>query len=54
MQQLILGSSSPFRAEILNKLGLPFIQVSPDVDESSLDGEQPEQLVQRLSEQKPY
>tara|TARA_R110002050_G_scaffold1244_4_gene8603 strand:- start:36857 stop:37447 length:591 start_codon:yes stop_codon:yes gene_type:complete len=54
MQQLILGSSSPFRAEILNKLGLPFIQVSPDVDESSLDGEQPEQLVQRLSEQKAY
>jgi len=54
MQQLILGSSSPFRAEILNKLGLPFIQVSPDIDESSLHGEQPEQLVQRLSEQKAY
>lgn len=54
MQQLILGSSSPFRAEILSKLGLPFIQVSPDIDESSLNGEQPEQLVQRLSEQKAY
>jgi septum formation protein len=54
MQQLILGSSSPFRAEILSKLGLPFITVSPDIDESSLAGEQAEQLVQRLSEQKAY
>jgi len=54
MQQLILGSSSPFRAEILSKLGLPFITASPDIDESSLTGEKPEQLVQRLSEQKAY
>lgn len=54
MQQLILGSSSPFRAEILAKLGLPFIKVSPDIDETSLAGEKPEQLVQRLSEQKAY
>ena len=54
MQQLILGSSSPFRAEILSKLGLPFITASPDIDESHLAGEQAEQLVQRLSEQKAY
>lgn len=54
MQQLILGSSSPFRAEILSKLGLPFITSSPDIDESALTGEQAEQLVQRLSEQKAY
>jgi septum formation protein len=54
MQQLILGSSSPFRAEILTKLGLPFITASPDIDESSLVGEQAQQLVQRLSEQKAY
>ena len=52
MQQLVLGSSSPFRAEILAKLGLPFITASPDIDESALSNEQPEQLVQRLSEQK--
>jgi 7-methyl-GTP pyrophosphatase len=52
MQQLILGSSSPFRAEILAKLGLPFITASPDIDESQLEGETPEQLVKRLSEQK--
>lgn len=54
MQQLILGSSSPFRAEILSKLGLPFITASPDIDESSLAGELAEQLVKRLSEQKAY
>lgn len=52
MQQLILGSSSPFRAELLAKLGLDFISSSPDIDESSLENELAEQLVQRLSEQK--
>ena len=52
MQQLILGSSSPFRAEILAKLGLPFITASPDIDERRFAGEKPEDLVQRLSEQK--
>ena len=52
MQQLILGSSSPFRAELLAKLGLPFTTASPDIDESPLENEQAEQLVKRLSEQK--
>jgi len=52
MQQLILGSSSPFRAELLNKLGLNFIASSPDIDESALNDETADQLVQRLSEQK--
>jgi len=52
MQQLILGSSSPFRAELLTKLGLPFITASPDIDETALTNESPETLVQRLSEQK--
>ncbi|RKZ98278.1 MAG: septum formation inhibitor Maf [Gammaproteobacteria bacterium] len=52
MQQLILGSSSPFRAELLAKLGLAFTTASPDIDESPLENEQAEQLVKRLSEQK--
>lgn len=52
MQQLILGSSSPFRAELLNKLGLHFIQVSPDIDETPLDGETPSALVERLASEK--
>ncbi len=52
MQQLILGSSSPFRAELLAKLGLLFDAVSPDIDEQALPGEDATKLVQRLSEQK--
>lgn len=52
MQQLILGSSSPFRAELLAKLGLPFDAMSPDIDEQALPGESASQLVLRLSEQK--
>ena len=52
MQQLILGSSSPFRAELLNKLGLTFIQVSPDIDETPIPGESPAALVKRLAESK--
>lgn len=52
MQQIILGSSSPFRAELLNKLGLNFIQVSPEIDESAKDYETPETLVERLAQEK--
>lgn len=52
MQQLILGSSSPFRAELLNKLQLPFTTASPNIDESALDKEQPAELVKRLAEEK--
>lgn len=52
MQQLILGSSSPFRAELLAKLRLPFAIASPDIDETAMENEQPEILVKRLSEQK--
>lgn len=52
MQQLILGSSSPFRAELLAKLGLPFNAISPDIDEQVLPEENASQLVLRLSKQK--
>lgn len=52
MQQLILGSSSPFRAELLQKLGLDFITASPDIDETPYPDETAEQLVKRLAEQK--
>ena len=46
---LILGSTSPFRAEILQKLCLSFDTAAPDIDESSQDNETPTQLVERLS-----
>ena len=52
MQQLILGSSSPFRKELLAKIGLEFITSSPDIDETRFEDEQPQRLVQRLAEQK--
>jgi len=52
MQQLILGSSSPFRKELLAKLCLEFITSSPDINETRLENEQPHALVQRLAEQK--
>ena len=52
MKQLILGSSSPFRAELLTKLGLNFSASSPDIDETRLTNETAEQLVKRLAEQK--
>lgn len=52
MQPLILGSSSPYRSELLAKLMLPFTTASPNIDESPLTGELPEQLVLRLAENK--
>jgi MAF protein len=52
MQQLVLGSTSPFRRQLLEKLGLPFDTASPETDETPLEGEGPEQLVARLAEAK--
>jgi len=47
--KLVLGSSSPFRKQLLHKLHLKFDCYSPDIDESHLNEESPAQLVQRLS-----
>ncbi len=52
MPQLVLASTSPFRKQLLEKLGLEFIADSPDIDESRREGETPEQLVARLAEEK--
>ncbi len=49
---LILASSSPYRRQLLEKLGLAFNCVSPDIDESALPNEQPRELVTRLAQQK--
>ena len=35
--RLVLGSSSRYRAELLARLGVPFTQESPDVDERAFD-----------------
>ncbi len=50
--RLILASTSPFRREILQKLGLPFDATAPHTDETMLDGESPEDLVSRLAQSK--
>lgn len=49
---LILASSSPFRRELLQRLQLPFIVISPDVDETALSNELPEQTSLRLAQAK--
>lgn len=49
---LILASSSRYRRELLNRLGLDYITESPDIDESSLPGETPKDTALRLSEMK--
>ena len=51
-RKLVLASTSPFRKALLERLGVEFETCSPDVDETRLDHESPESLVQRLSEAK--
>jgi len=50
--QLILGSSSPFRKQLLEQLQLEFITDSPDIDETPLADESIEEMVLRLSIEK--
>ena len=47
-----LASTSPFRKELLERLGIPFVTAAPDVDETPLANETAEALVRRLSEDK--
>ncbi|SAK88241.1 Maf-like protein [Caballeronia hypogeia] len=47
--RLILASSSPYRRELLGRLRVPFDVVSPDIDETPLDGETPQATAVRLS-----
>ena len=49
---LVLASTSRFRRALLEKLGLPFVTLSPNVDETPQPDETPRQLVQRLAEAK--
>ena len=48
-RQLILGSTSKYRKELLMRLGIPFDVASPDVNETPVDGETPRQLAMRLA-----
>ncbi len=48
-QRLILGSTSRYRRELMERLRLPFEIVAPEVDESPLPGEAPAPLARRLA-----
>lgn len=48
-RKLILGSTSVYRRELLNRLNVPFSVESPEVDETPLPGEHPADLAQRLA-----
>ncbi|MGD8591256.1 MAG: nucleoside triphosphate pyrophosphatase [Gammaproteobacteria bacterium] len=52
MMQLVLASTSPYRQAVLKKLPLAFETDTPDIDESPLPNELPEQLVKRLAQAK--
>jgi septum formation protein len=47
--RLILASSSAYRRELLYRLGLPFEAIAPDIDESPLPGEAPQETALRLA-----
>lgn len=46
---LILASTSPYRRELLERLGLPFAVEAPDVDEAPLAGEPAAERALRLA-----
>lgn len=46
---LVLGSTSPYRRELLQRLQIPFDVAAPDVDETPLPDETPRGLAQRLA-----
>ncbi len=46
---LVLGSTSRYRRELLQRLNIPFEVAAPEVDETPLAGETPLALAQRLA-----
>ncbi|VXB69471.1 hypothetical protein LUTEI9C_50109 [Luteimonas sp. 9C] len=49
---LVLGSTSTYRRQLLERLGLPFTCARPEVDETPADGEDPAALAIRLAQAK--
>ncbi len=52
LPRLILGSSSPYRKELLSRLALPFEVIVPAIDEAPWANELPEQTALRLAREK--
>lgn len=49
MKPLLLASTSPYRRQLLERLGLPFDTFAPEVDERPLTGESGFELAARLA-----
>jgi septum formation protein len=47
--KIVLASTSPYRRELLGRLGLPFEVLPPEVDEAPLSGESPRATALRLA-----
>lgn len=47
--KLILASSSRYRKELLSRLGFPFSAIRPDIDETPLPAEKPQETALRLA-----
>ncbi|AJQ95316.1 Maf family protein [Gynuella sunshinyii] len=52
MTNIILASTSSYRAELLKRINLAFIQAAPSCDETQLPGESPNHQALRLAEEK--
>ena len=51
---LVLASTSPYRRELLARLGIAFVVFSPGVDETPLHGEPPADTAARLAQAKAH
>ena len=52
LMKIVLGSTSPFRKALLERLRIDFVCDSPDIDETPLDNEPVEDMVVRLAIEK--
>jgi len=52
MRPLILASTSPYRAALLERLGLAYEVIASSTDETAAPNEAPDELARRLAEQK--
>lgn len=50
--RLVLASSSSYRADLLQRLNMPFMSLSPDIDETARNNESAEALATRLASEK--
>src|SRR5258706_11714742 len=52
LMQLVLASTSRYRRELLERLGIPFSVTDPGLAEERLPGEAPQNMARRLAQAK--